>query len=188
MAHVGQEMVNPVTRERFVWRATAESTGGAYCEFDLHLAPGAAVARAHAHPRQREDFRVESGNIRLRVGAAEEELEAGDERSVWPDTAHAWWNAGEGDAHVVVRLTPPGRAEPFFETFCGLGRDGRLTPKGMPRNPLQFGVWAFAYRRDFALPTPAARAAALPILAVLAAVGRLAGYRSRYPRYADGTA
>jgi len=58
VVQVGQSMENPVSGERFVWRATASSTGGEYCEFDLFLAPGARIAAAHRHPSQLETFSV----------------------------------------------------------------------------------------------------------------------------------
>jgi quercetin dioxygenase-like cupin family protein len=185
MAVVGQEMINPTTRERFVWRETAESTGGSYCEFDLHLGEGAVVAMPHKHPHQTEQFCVRSGTLRLRIGREEETLRAGDERMVVAGTPHAWGNIGGGDAHVVVRLTPALRVEDFFETFCGLGRDGKLSSRGMPRNPFQFAVWAFDFRREVALPSAVAQAFALPLVALVAVIGRLSGYRSRYARYAQ---
>ena len=80
MAHVGQEMVNPVTRERLVWRHTAESTRGAFCEFDLHLGRDAVVALPHAHPHQQEEFRVESGTLALRIGRHSETVRPGETR------------------------------------------------------------------------------------------------------------
>ena len=49
MVQIGDSFENPITKERFVWRATAASTGGEYCEFDLHLGPGATLAAAHRH-------------------------------------------------------------------------------------------------------------------------------------------
>lgn len=184
MALVGQEMVNPATRERFVWRETAATTSGSYCEFDLHLGQGAVVAMPHMHPHQTEQFWVKSGTLRLRIDRQEQTLHAGDERTVAAGTPHAWGNIGAGEAHVVVRLTPALRAEDFFETFCGLGRDGKLSSRGMPRNPLQLAVWAFDFRREMALPSAVAQAFALPFVALLAVIGRLTGYRSRYARYA----
>ena len=185
MARVGTEMVNPATRERFVWRHTAESTGGEFAEFDLFLGEGATLAAAHAHPHQREDFRVERGAIVLRIGSGDEQrLGAGARRSIEPGTAHMWGQTGSEEAHVVIRLTPALRSEDFFETFCGLAADGKANKKGLPRNPLQFAVMAHEFRREFALPSPAARAIGGPLLAVLAQVGRWAGLKPRYPAYA----
>ena len=177
-------MANPVTKERFVWRRTAASTDGEYAEFDLFLAPGATLAAPHAHPEQREDFRVERGAIVLRVGGeTEQRLGAGAERSIEPGTPHMWGQTGPDEAHVVIRLTPALRSEDFFETFCGLAGDGKANEKGLPRNPLQFAVIAHEFRREFALPSPAARAVGRPVLAVLAGIGRLTGLRPRYPAY-----
>ena len=181
MARVGQEMVNSVTRERFVWRHTASSTNGAFVEFDLHLGEGAVVAGRHAHPNQREDFRVESGAILLRRDDQEETLAPGDARSVEPGVPHTWANIASGDSHVVVRLTPALRSEQFFETFCALAQAGSLNKKGLPRNPLQFAVWMHEYRDEVASPSPLLRRALAPVLAVLAAVGRLGGLKADYP-------
>jgi hypothetical protein len=50
---------------------------------------------------------------------------------------------------------------------------------------LQFAVWAFDFRREVALPSAVAQAFALPLVALVAVIGRLSGYRSRYARYAQ---
>ena len=189
MAHVGQEMVNPVTGERFVWRQTARSTGGEFCECELHLDPGAVVAAAHLPPLQEETFEVKTGSIRLRIGRREEVLGVGDKRAIAAGTPHAWGNAASGTTSVVVRLTPALRSEEFFETFCGLARDGKANSKGIPRNPLQLAVWAHEYGNEMRLAGPAGRPPLTALIAVFAALGRAAGYRARYPRYmSDGTA
>lgn len=178
MARVGEEMVNPVTRERFVWRHTAASTGGEFAEFDLFLGQGATLAAAHMHPEQQEDFRVERGAIVLRIGDGDEQrLQAGAERSIPPGTGHMWGQTGPEEAHVVIRLTPALRSEEFFATFCRIASAGRASKRGIPRNPLQAAVLAHEYRREFALPTPAARALGGPAIAVLARLGRRAGLR-----------
>ena len=178
MARVGQEMVNAVTGERFVWRHTAASTGGGFTEFDLHLREGAVVAGRHIHPHQREDFRVESGTIRLQIGKSEETLTAGDERCVPAGTPHTWANAGSGDAHVVVRLTPALRSEEFFETFCRFAEAGKLNKRGLPRSPLLLAAWMREYRREAGPPSVFQRLALMPLLAALAPLGRKAALKS----------
>jgi quercetin dioxygenase-like cupin family protein len=179
MASIGQEMVNPVTRERFVWRHTAASTGGEFAEFDLHLGEGAIVAGRHIHPHQREEFRVESGAIRLRWGKSEETLAPGDERSVEAGVPHSWANVGSGDAHVVVRFTPALRSEGLFETICGFAQAGKLNKRGVPRNPALLAAWMREYRREIAPPSAAQRLALLPLFAALAPLGRRAGLKSQ---------
>jgi quercetin dioxygenase-like cupin family protein len=184
MAEIGQEMVNPVTGERFVWQQTAASTGGAFCECELHLDEGAVVAAAHTHPLQTEAFEVAAGSIRLRIDNDVELLIEGDKRTIPAGTAHSWENANSGPTSVLVRLTPALRSEDFFETFCGLARDGKATSKGIARNPLQLAVLAHAYRNEMRLAGLAGSRPARVLLSVVSAIGRLAGFKARYARYA----
>jgi quercetin dioxygenase-like cupin family protein len=177
VAVVGEEMVNPVSRERFVWRHTAESTGGAFCEFDLYLGEGAAVAAPHVHPGQQEQFAVRSGSIRLASQGRDEDLSAGDVRTVQPGVAHAWGNAARGETLVTVRMTPALRSEAFFASFCKVANEGHANAKGLPRNPLRLAVLAHEYRDVARLSGAAGSAAAMAILAVLACVGRALGIR-----------
>jgi quercetin dioxygenase-like cupin family protein len=172
-------MVNPMTRERLVWRHTAASTGGEFAEFDLHLGEGATVAGRHAHPHQREDFRVESGAIRLRRGRSEETLAPGDERSVDAGVPHSWANVESGDTHVVVRFTPALRSEDFFESFCDFAEAGKLNKRGLPRNPMLLAAWLHEYRREIGAPSSLQRLALAPLFAALAPVGRRAGFKRR---------
>jgi len=172
MAKVGEEMVNPVSRERFVWRHTAESTGGAFCEVDLHLGEGAVVAAPHVHPGQQERFEVRSGLIRLQSEGREEVLSVGDVRTIEPGTTHSWGNAASGETLVTVRLTPALRSEAFFASFCKVANEGHANAKGMPRNPLRLAVLAYEYRDVVRLPGAAGSA---PALGILGALARLAG-------------
>jgi quercetin dioxygenase-like cupin family protein len=185
---VGREMVNPVTGERFVWLQTAESTGGEFCECEWHLDEGAVVAAAHVHPEQQESFEVKSGSIRLRIGGREDLLRPGDARTIEAGTVHSWGNAASGTTVVLVRLTPALRSEDFFETFCGLARDGKANSKGIPRNPLQLAVLAHEYRHEIRLAGFAGRPPATTLVRGLATLGRAAGYRARYPQYASDRA
>lgn len=178
MAKVGEEMVNPVSRERFVWRHTAESTGGAFCEFDLHLGEGAVVAAAHVHPGQQERFEVRSGSIRLRSEGQEELLSAGDVRTIEPGTTHSWGNAASGETVVTVRLTPALRSEAFFASFCRVANGGHANAKAMPRNPLRLAVLAHEYRDVARLPGAAGSAPALAILGAFARLGWALGIRA----------
>jgi quercetin dioxygenase-like cupin family protein len=178
MAEVGEEMVNPVSRERFVWRHTAASTGGGYCEFDLYLGEGAVVAASHVHPGQQERFEVKSGLLRLSSQGREELLSAGDVRTIDPGSTHSWGNAARGETVVTVRLTPALRSEAFFASFCKVANEGHANAKAMPRNPLRLAVLAHEYRDVARLPGAAGTAPALAILGALAYLGRAFGIRS----------
>ncbi len=177
MAVVGEEMVNPVSRERFVWRHTSDTTGGAFCEFDLYLGEGAVVAAAHLHPGQLERFEVRSGSIRLRCDGREEVLSAGDVGTAAAGMTHAWGNAANGETRVTVRLTPALRSEEFFASFCRVANEGHANGKAMPRNPLRLAVLAHEYRDVARLPGAAGSAPTRAILGIIAGLGRALGIR-----------
>ncbi len=177
MVAVGDSFANPVTGERFVWRATAGSTGGEYCEFDLHMDGGAKLAAPHRHPGQLEAFSVLAGRLHSTVDGQQRVLETGEEFVVPVDTAHTWGNPSDEPAVVRVRLTPSKLAEDFFAAFCRVATDGRANKAGLPKNPLQFAVLADAHRDEFAFASPVAQLAAAPVLRLLAVVGRQAGFR-----------
>jgi quercetin dioxygenase-like cupin family protein len=186
MVQVGQSMENPASGERFVWRATAASTGGEYCEFDLFLAPGARIAAAHRHPSQLETFSVLSGTLEMQIAGQQRVVPAGEEASVPAATAHALGNPSDEPAHVVCRITPSYLIDEFFEAFCAIANRGELNKAGLPRNPLQFAVLADYHRAELQLPSPLAQAVLGPTTRVLAVIGRAAGFRPDGTRVARG--
>lgn len=172
MVAVGDEFVNPQSGERFVWRATGASTNGEYCEFDLHLRPGAQVTAPHIHPRQIESFTVVEGALALRKGSERRGLRAGDSEVVEAGTTHAWGNSADAPAQVLVRLTPALRIEEFFERFCAIAGNGGATRSGIPRNPLRLALLLDDFRAEWGFPVPWQRRVLPPVLAVLARVAR----------------
>lgn len=177
MVQVGESMENPVTGERFVWRATAASTAGEYCEFDLFLAAGAKIAAAHRHPSQLETFSVLSGTLEMKIAGDRRTVPAGEEAVVPAATAHALGNPGGEPAHAVIRITPSYLIDEFFAAFCRLANSGELNKTGLPKNPLQFAVLADRHRAELQLPSRLAQAVAGPAARALAVIGRAAGYR-----------
>lgn len=178
MVSIGDECINQNSGERFVWRATRESTNGEYCEFDLYLAEGSKVAAAHRHPSQTETFNVVSGNLKLRSGKDTRSLTDGDSAVIPPNTPHFWGNASPSPSHVIVRLTPALNSEDFFDSFCTIAAAGKAGSSGLPRNPLQLGLLMNTYRAEFVVASKWQQALAGPVLALLAAIGRRAGIAS----------
>jgi hypothetical protein len=82
----------------------------------------------------------------------------------------------------LVELRPALNSEIFFETLYRLPRDGKTDENGVP-NLLQQAVTLNGINRGeiyLAWPPVAAQKA---LLATLAPLGRLLGYKDRYPRY-----
>jgi mannose-6-phosphate isomerase-like protein (cupin superfamily) len=182
MAVVGATIENPTTGEAITWIETAATSAGSLLAFDLALRPDAALAAEHRHLSQAEHFRVESGRIGLRLGDQESELGVGENATVPAGVAHRWWPLGDGGAVIRVELRPALDTELFFETFFGLGRDGKTNRKGIP-GLLQIAV-AYDELGDscpqVVKPPPAVQRLVLTPLAPLA---KLLGRRATYPAY-----
>jgi quercetin dioxygenase-like cupin family protein len=182
MARAGEEIYNPVQQDRIIWRRTARETGGELLGADLIVSPRGGNP-LHVHPRQEEHFRAVSGLFGVQVGGEQRWLQEGEEAFVPPGIPHRWWNdSDDKEARVLVELRPALNSEVFFETLYGLARDGRTGRNGVP-NVLQQAVTLNGINRGeiylASPPVPVQKA----ILAALAPVGRLLGYRDHYGKY-----
>jgi quercetin dioxygenase-like cupin family protein len=181
MAKAGDEVVNPLTGLRTVFRKTAQETGGELLQVDWIGEPGWTTGPDHVHPRQEERFEVLSGKLGLRVEGVERVHGEGEVIVAPAGCAHAAWNAGSDDkVHVLVDFRPALRTETAFETLAELARDGKTTKAGAPRNPLLLALILRHYEEEIYFVRPPL-AVQRVILGVLAEVARLLGYRAEYP-------
>jgi quercetin dioxygenase-like cupin family protein len=185
LAKAGDLIENPITGERITFLKTTRQTDGRLLRFEYVLPPGFAIPE-HFHPRQEERHEILSGTLRGRVGGQERDYGEG-ERVVGPaGVPHAWRNPSSRDeVRFVSEIRPPLAFETLFETYYGLGRDGKLTGQGIPKNPLQLAVLLDEGRGMFysTLAPVAVQEAFFALFGVLASVGRLLGYKARYPEY-----
>ena len=191
MALAGETIENPVTGERLTFLATGRDTNGQLLRIEHVFARGGFVAAAHVHPKQEERFEVLSGRANFRIGEREATAGEGDVLIVPPGTPHTWWNSGEDETRVIVEFRPALRTEWFFETFFGLGRDGKLDKNGRP-NVLGMAVLGHEYRNEVAIaPQNEFLLSRLPpsvirlLLPIVALLGRMLGYRRRYLHYSS---
>ncbi len=187
MARAGDELVHRFTGQQLIFRKTAAETGGALLEIESVMPRGGEWPPEHYHPQQDERFEVLSGTVTVRSGDGERTYAAGETIEIPRGMPHTMRNAGAGVARLRWETRPALATATFFETIYGLARDGKTNQKGIP-NLLQLAVIAREYRREFVParpPLPVQRV----VFGLLAAVGRLLGYRGRYARYSDvGTA
>jgi quercetin dioxygenase-like cupin family protein len=185
MAKAGDIIENPITGERITFLKTTRETNGELLRFEYVLPPGFTIPE-HFHPHQEERHEILSGTLKGRVGGQERDYEEG-QRVVGPaGVPHAWQNpSSEEELRFVSELRPPLVFETILETYCGLARDGKTTRQGIPKNPLQLAVLVDETRGMFyssRVPV-AVQEAFLALFGVLALVGRLLGYKARYPEY-----
>jgi quercetin dioxygenase-like cupin family protein len=148
----GQTLENPVTGERFTFTHTAASTGGELLAFDFALRPGGAVPIPHVHPIQTERFEVLAGRMRFRVGLRTRVAGPGDVVEVDPGVMHSFANAGDQEARLRVEVRPALRMEEMLAEVVAMARAGRMTRRGLPRNPLELAALARRYDREAHAP------------------------------------
>jgi quercetin dioxygenase-like cupin family protein len=180
MAKAGDELVNPVTGLRTVFRKTARDTSGELLQVDWIGEPGWTTGPDHVHPRQEERFEVLSGRLGLRVEGAERVYGRGEVILAPAGSAHAAWNAGDDKVHVLVDFRPALRTETAFETLAGLARDGKTNGAGAPRNPLLLALVLREYEDEIYFVRPPLYVQRL-VFGALAGVARPLGYRAGYP-------
>jgi quercetin dioxygenase-like cupin family protein len=181
LAKAGDELVNPVTGLRTVFRKTARETSGELLQVEWIGEPGWSTGPDHIRPRQEECFEVLSGKLGLRVEGIERIHDAGEVIVAAAGSAHAAWNASSDDeVHVLVDFRPALRTERAFETLAGLARDGKTNKAGAPRNPLLLALVLHHFEEEIYFVRPPL-AIQRVIFGALAKVARLLGYRAEYP-------
>jgi quercetin dioxygenase-like cupin family protein len=183
MARAGDVLEHPVTGERFVVQKASRDTSGELLELDFAVRPGGFIAAEHVHPKQEERFELTAGTARFRIRGEEGAATAGDTVVIPPGTPHVWWNDGGDELRVLIQFRPALRTETFFETFFGLAKDGKTNAKGLP-NPLQAAVALREFSDEIRLARPPFWVQKVAF-GLLAPLGRLVGYRARYPQYSS---
>jgi quercetin dioxygenase-like cupin family protein len=182
VAKAGEEIYNPILQDRIIYRKTARDNDGQLLRLDLFVSPGGGNP-LHVHPLQEEYFKAVSGTLGVQVGDEHRWLREGEEATVPPGIPHRWWNdSDDEEAHVLAELRPALNSETFFETGYGLAADGKTDENNVP-NILQQAVTLTGINKGeiyLASPPVAVQKA---LLATLAPVGRLLGYKDHYPRY-----
>lgn len=179
MAQPGDTVEIPATGERFVFLKTSAETGGELLELEFHVNPGGFSARPHLHWDVEERVKIISGQVLVTVAGEERELGPGDSAVVPAREPHKVDVAGDEQAVFTVEVEPARDYETMFETIFGLYRDGK-TGAGGRGNLLQDAVLARRHKGYLAGPPVFLQR---PVLMILAAIGRLFGFRARYERY-----
>ena len=183
MAKAGDEIVNPVTGHRIIFRKTTQDTDGELLQMDWIGRPGWKAGPVHVHSYQEETFEVLSGTLGSHVAGVERSHKPGDEVVVVPaGVKHTAWNeSDEEEVHALVEFRPASvRSETMLETVFGLGQDGKLSKAGIPSNPFRLALIVHDYEDQIYLGQPPL-AVQRAIFGPLASIGRLLGYRAEYP-------
>jgi quercetin dioxygenase-like cupin family protein len=177
---VGDELWNPVTRERAVILETPLSNPVGRARAELTALVGSRVLGEHLHPGLIERFTVLEGQLTVRVDGKTGKLREGETAEIRDGRWHDWWNAEDHDARVIVEVEPGARFAHMLETLFGLAEMGHVDEKGMP-NLLQMALIGreFSDTVQFKSPPPAMQKV---LFAAIAPLAHVLGYRATYPQ------
>jgi quercetin dioxygenase-like cupin family protein len=130
---------NPATGEWITYTAIAANSHGQLVRFNWRSVPGGVITE-HIHPRQEERFTILAGEAHFTLEGEQRIARAGETVVVPAGVPHSEGNPGPGEIEGVVELRPALRAKEFHEALAGLVADGKTTPRGAPKNPLQLGA------------------------------------------------
>jgi quercetin dioxygenase-like cupin family protein len=179
-AVVFRPFYNPATGEWIQYTAIAEDNGGQLVRFKWRAVPGGVIPE-HIHPRQQEQFTIVAGEARFTLNGQEHVARAGETVVVPAGVPHSV-SLGPAEVHGVVERLPALRAKEFHEALAGLVADGKTTPAGVPKNPLQLGATFWHFRHESRVTSPPIWAQNL-ILPPLWALAKVFGVRPYHERW-----
>jgi len=174
---------NPAIGHRITFLQTAVQTNGELLQimYVVENPESKPVIPPHIHLRCEERFEVVDGQLGVILDGERRQLGVGEQVLIPPGTPHTFWNAGEGELRFITDVQPPGQLQTYWETVFGLAEEGKVGKNGLP-NLLQLAVVAPMADSYFPIvPVIVTKG----ITAVLGFIGRLAGYKAKYPQYSD---
>ena len=143
--------------------------------------PGGVITE-HIHPRQEERFTILAGEAHFTLAGEHRIARAGETIVVPAGVPHSEGNPGPGEINGVVELRPALLTKEFHEALAGLVADGKTTPRGAPKNPLQLGAtfWHFRHESRVTSPPIWVQNLVLPPLWAMAKVFGVSPYDERW--------
>lgn len=132
MATTGQEIVNPATGERIVFRRISRDTGGEVLELDAVWTRPGHRAQMHTHPIMEERWTVLAGTARFRIGDDERTVQAGESIVAPSGVPHIGWNPTSEPVRLRVQLRPALRWESFTEELFALSAEAVAAGRSGP--------------------------------------------------------
>ena len=172
---------NAATAEWIEYTEVAEDTDGAFVRFNWRNVPGGVIAE-HLHPHQAEHFTITAGEARFVLDGEERIVRTGETIVVPAGVPHTVGPAGSVDLEAVVERRPALRAKEWHEALAGMVADGKTSPRGAPKNPLQLGATFWDFRNESRVPSPPIWVQNI-MLPPLWAMAKVFGVRPYYDRW-----
>ena len=171
---------NPATSEWIEFTAVAKDSEEDFVRFNWRSMPGGAITE-HLHPHQEERFTIIAGEARFTLNGQERVVGPGETITVPVGVRHSESNPGSVEIEGTVELRPALHSKEMHEAFGGLAADGKTTPRGAPKNPLQLGATLWHFRHESRVTSPPIWVQNL-ILPPLSGLAKVLGVRPYYDR------
>jgi mannose-6-phosphate isomerase-like protein (cupin superfamily) len=130
MVRAGDELVNPITGERIVFRKTAAETDGTLLEMDAFWTQPGHRAPAHVHPGMQERWEIIAGTACFRIADVQQVAGPGEVVIAAPGVPHQGWNRAGEPVHVRIQMRPALRWEEFVKRLFALASEGHGSEHG----------------------------------------------------------
>jgi len=169
---------NTKTGETITFLETARDTGGALFSMRYKMAPHAAIADEHSHPKQEMTIKVLSGTLTCTIDGVEKRIGAGEEAVIPPGVNHFQRNDTDAEVHAIEDYRPALQMQAFFEVLIGWANDGKTSEIGLP-GPLRLAVLHRFFKRSIRSSSTQRNVVAW----FLAPFGRALGYQKEVEHY-----
>lgn len=117
MVHTGDEIFNPRTGQRMIFRKTGAVTDSQLLQIECFNTPHGPREPEHIHPIQENRFEITEGALRFRIAGSDRTAEPGEIIAIPARTPHFFWNSGDTEAHYIQEFRPALRIDTFFEAW-----------------------------------------------------------------------
>jgi mannose-6-phosphate isomerase-like protein (cupin superfamily) len=168
-------LVNPVTGETM---RVLESTADVF-KIEYALRAHGEIPLEHFHPNVAQEISVSAGEMHVTINGEHKVIKAGETYAALPSAVHFQWNPCDEETIATETYRPAGRNHDFFKTLFGLATDGHTDEHGMPSLLVRAAI--FTEFKDTIRP---AASNIRWVIALLAPISRLLGYRRLIRKYA----
>ena len=141
-----------VVGDTYTFKATTESTGGAFALLEASIPPGSGPP-PHVHGAEDEAFYLLSGTLQISAGSDAFLAHTGDFVFVPRGTSHGFTNTGVDAARALILFTPAG-FERFFAEIGSPARPGDQAPPLTADELARIAEIAPRYGTDIQVPAP----------------------------------
>jgi quercetin dioxygenase-like cupin family protein len=176
----GQKLINKVTGDSYEFLATAEDTNGEHVSLLTNLVAKGKIVPNHFHVLQDETFEEVSGKLTIWLNGKTFDLGTGDHVHLLKNQPHNHFNCSDDTVTYIHTVSPALDFGYLVENLVGLATDGK-SKNGNYGLVQELVTLKYLDSKAYLADIPMGIQKVL--MAIIAPLGRLAGYRAVYHKY-----